>query len=86
MGANCSATVSPTAATLPVSSKMSQSMAMRAIHPPMLFDSPPMNDSRKLNTWNEAKTARHEGRRVHRREGCGDGRGISAEFRHVVTT
>src|SRR4051794_14497127 len=58
IGANCSATVRPTAATLEVSSKTSQSMAMRAIQPPMLLKSEPTNDSRKLNTRKEENTSR----------------------------
>ena len=39
VGANCSVTVSPTRATLPVSSSTSQSTAMRAIHPPVFAKS-----------------------------------------------
>jgi hypothetical protein len=39
VGANCSATVIPTSATLPVSSSTSQSTAIRAIQPPVFANS-----------------------------------------------
>ena len=39
VGANCSATVMPTRATLPVSSSTSQSTAIRAIQPPVFANS-----------------------------------------------
>ncbi|OUE10050.1 hypothetical protein CMsap09_13980 [Clavibacter michiganensis] len=64
MGANCMATVTPTAVTLPVSSSTSQSWAMRCIHPEVMAMTLEAVNRRKFGTLRAMRVWRHGGRRV----------------------